>query len=143
MTGPRFRDPSPALPAHRFRVLASDAMSTVPTQMRLKEDVMQAPDRPRQISPGPTGSPVFLGALRGIVGRRHVLNDPRATRRYRRGYRFGEGAAEAVVRPGSLVELWRVLCEQGGGSQKDQRSQQRLKQQSGSSDDGRETIEHW
>ncbi len=109
MTGPRFRDPSPALPAHRFRVLASDAMSTVPTQMRLKEDVMQAPDRPRQISPGPTGSPVFLGALRGIVGRRHVLNDPRATRRYRRGYRFGEGAAEAVVRPGSLVELWRVF----------------------------------
>lgn len=46
--------------------------------------------------------------LRGIVGRRHVLTDPDATARFRNGYRTGSGQAIAVVRPGSLVEQWRV-----------------------------------
>lgn len=46
---------------------------------------------------------------RQIVGRRHVLDGPAATLPYRRGYRFGGGEALAVIRPGSLVELWRVL----------------------------------
>ncbi len=50
----------------------------------------------------------LIRGLRGIVGSRHVLTDPAGTRRYRKGYRYGEGAAIAVVRPGSLVELWRV-----------------------------------
>lgn len=51
----------------------------------------------------------FISDLRRIVGRRHVLTDRRATERYRRGFRSGEGEAEAVVRPGTLVEFWRVL----------------------------------
>ena len=46
--------------------------------------------------------------LRAAVGRRHVLTSARATARYRTGYRTGGGGAIAVVRPGSLVELWRV-----------------------------------
>ncbi|MBO9575742.1 MAG: D-lactate dehydrogenase [Sphingobium sp.] len=50
----------------------------------------------------------LLAALRDVVGRRHVLTGERATRRYRQGYRHGSGGAIAVVRPGSLVELWRV-----------------------------------
>lgn len=50
----------------------------------------------------------LLDTLRGIVGRRHVVDDPQASRRYRQGYRYGTGAALAVVRPGSLVEQWRV-----------------------------------
>lgn len=50
----------------------------------------------------------LIAALRAIVGRRHVLTDAAAMRRYRTGYRTGRGAALAVVRPGSLVELWRV-----------------------------------
>jgi D-lactate dehydrogenase len=37
------------------------------------------------------------------------LTDESATRRYRTGFRFGTGTALAVVRPGSLVEQWRVL----------------------------------
>ncbi|HWJ69539.1 MAG TPA: D-lactate dehydrogenase [Sphingobium sp.] len=56
---------------------------------------------------GPAG---LVAALRHIVGRRHVLCSRTATRRYRRGYRHGEGAVIAVVRPGSLVELWRVAA---------------------------------
>lgn len=51
----------------------------------------------------------LTAALRGIVGRRQVLTGEPRTRRYRRGFRHGGGAALAVVRPGSLVELWRVL----------------------------------
>ncbi len=50
----------------------------------------------------------LTATLRAIVGRRHVLTDPDATRRYREGYRTGSGEALAVVRPGSLVELWRI-----------------------------------
>jgi D-lactate dehydrogenase len=50
-----------------------------------------------------------LGELRTIVGARHVLTSPQETRRYRTGFRFGTGPALAVVRPGSLLEQWRVL----------------------------------
>lgn len=53
--------------------------------------------------------PAFTKSLTDIVGRRHVLTTARQTRRFRKGYRTGEGAAIAVVQPGSLVELWRVL----------------------------------
>lgn len=50
----------------------------------------------------------LIAALRVIVGPRHVLTGTQATARYRHGYRTGSGAALAVVRPGSLVEQWRV-----------------------------------
>ena len=51
----------------------------------------------------------LLDRLRAIVGRGHVLTAPRTTRRYTRGFRYGEGPVAAVVRPGSLVQMWRVL----------------------------------
>lgn len=51
----------------------------------------------------------FLASLRQIVGGRHVLTGAASTARFRRGYRFGEGKVLAVVRPGDLVEQWRVL----------------------------------
>jgi D-lactate dehydrogenase len=51
----------------------------------------------------------FLDELQAIVGRRYVLTSPESTRRYRTGFRFGTGPALAVVRPGNLVEQWRVL----------------------------------
>ena len=53
--------------------------------------------------------PQLLARLKGIVGRRHVLTSPNRTLRFRTGFRFGSGPALAVVRPGSLVEMWRVL----------------------------------
>jgi D-lactate dehydrogenase (quinone) len=59
--------------------------------------------------PNRTAEAALVQTLRSIVGRRHVLTRPGATRRYRQGYRFGEGPAAAVVRPGSLVEQWRVV----------------------------------
>ncbi|WP_406870328.1 D-lactate dehydrogenase [Thioclava sp. 'Guangxiensis'] len=51
----------------------------------------------------------LIAELKSIVGARHVLTDPRATERFRHGYRSGSGEALAVVRPGSLVEQWKVL----------------------------------
>ncbi|MEI6001515.1 D-lactate dehydrogenase [Paraburkholderia bengalensis] len=51
----------------------------------------------------------LLAGLRGIVGGAHVITGDDATRRYRTGFRFGTGQALAVVRPGTLVEQWKVL----------------------------------
>jgi len=51
----------------------------------------------------------FVEELRSIAGAAQVLTDPVLTKPYRSGYRFGSGSAIAVVRPRSLVEMWRVL----------------------------------
>jgi len=51
----------------------------------------------------------FIIHLRDLVGARHVLTGKRATHRFCHGYRYGEGNVLAVVRPGSLLELWQVL----------------------------------
>ncbi|HKT98485.1 MAG TPA: D-lactate dehydrogenase [Paraburkholderia sp.] len=53
--------------------------------------------------------PPLVEVLQSVVGARHVLTGDEATRRYRRGFRFGEGKVAAVVRPGSLAEQWGVL----------------------------------
>ena len=51
----------------------------------------------------------LLKQLRDAVGRDHVLTDAQSTRRFRKGHRTGEGNVLAVVRPGTLLEQWRVL----------------------------------
>jgi D-lactate dehydrogenase len=51
----------------------------------------------------------FPAALEAIVGAKHILIDEDATRPYRIGFRCGGGEALVVVRPGSLVQMWRVL----------------------------------
>ena len=53
--------------------------------------------------------PDALARLTAIVGAKYVLTRERAMRRYRTGYRFGGGPVATVVRPGTLVEQWRVL----------------------------------
>lgn len=50
-----------------------------------------------------------LAQLRGIVGAAHVLTRDQDTRRFRKGHRSGEGKVLAVVRPGTLLEQWRVV----------------------------------
>jgi D-lactate dehydrogenase len=51
----------------------------------------------------------LVSTLRDIVGRPHVLTEETETRRFRSGYRTGEGPVIAVVRPGSLIEQWRIV----------------------------------
>jgi D-lactate dehydrogenase len=50
----------------------------------------------------------LLRQLRNFVGPAHVLTGSAAAR-FATGYRFGGGPIEAAVRPGSLVQMWRVL----------------------------------
>jgi D-lactate dehydrogenase (quinone) len=58
----------------------------------------------------------LLTQLRSYVGDQHVHTDPRANRRWRKGYRYGEGKVLAVVRPGTLLEQWRAFkaCIEAG-----------------------------
>jgi D-lactate dehydrogenase (quinone) len=56
-----------------------------------------------------TDDVALVGALRKIVGQSHVVTGAERTRRFCTGFRFGHGPVVAVVRPGSLVEQWRVL----------------------------------
>lgn len=51
----------------------------------------------------------LVNELKRLVGASHVLTDAAKTARYRNGFRTGHGDALAVVFPGSLLELWRVL----------------------------------
>ncbi len=51
----------------------------------------------------------LLDDLRAVVGSRHVITNPRSMERFCKGYRSGSGPALAVVRPGTLLELWKVL----------------------------------
>lgn len=51
----------------------------------------------------------LVGELRAIVGRRHVITAQSEAQRFCAGYRCGSGTVAAVVRPGSLIEQWRVF----------------------------------
>lgn len=54
--------------------------------------------------------------LRGVVGARHVLTKAARQRSFNSGYRIGKGRSLAVVRPGNLIELWKVaeFCIEAG-----------------------------
>lgn len=47
--------------------------------------------------------------LKAIVGAQHTLTDEDKKQPFCKGFRLGGGEAYAVVRPGSLVEIWKVL----------------------------------
>ena len=51
----------------------------------------------------------FINELSRLVGASHLLTDAAKTARYRKGFRSGQGDALAVIFPGTLLELWRVL----------------------------------
>ena len=54
-------------------------------------------------------NPQLISQLTQIVGEKYVITDPSKSEAYRSGYRFGNGNALAVVRPGTLLEFWQVL----------------------------------
>jgi D-lactate dehydrogenase len=58
--------------------------------------------------PTPNGESA-LEAFKHILGREHVLTSTRSTAPYIHGYRFGTGNVLAVLKPGSLADIWRAL----------------------------------
>ena len=51
----------------------------------------------------------LISSLTQTVGEKYIITDPAKTEQYRQGYRFGEGKALAVVRPGTILEMWKIL----------------------------------
>ncbi|MBO9467919.1 D-lactate dehydrogenase [Tropicibacter sp. R15_0] len=51
----------------------------------------------------------LISRLRAVCGKKHVMTSARATARFRKGFRSGEGEALAVVQPATLLEQWQVL----------------------------------
>ena len=51
----------------------------------------------------------LIASMRDVVGQAYLLTDKVKKQPYTKGFRFGAGEALAVVRPGTLVEIWRVL----------------------------------
>jgi D-lactate dehydrogenase len=60
------------------------------------------------LCPEPSTSAI-INQLRKVVGKKYVVTSEAGTRRYRTGFRFGGGPALAVVKPATLVEMWRSL----------------------------------
>jgi FAD/FMN-containing dehydrogenases len=58
----------------------------------------------------------LIASMRDVVGQAYLLTDKAKKQPYTKGFRFGAGEALAVVRPGTLVEIWRVLklCVEAG-----------------------------
>src|SRR5699024_10088263 len=75
-------------------------------------DVDRGPEAKELSQMPPPRNPRSAGAVEAfteIMGRRHVLTSARATAPYTTGDRFGGGEVLAVLRPGSLVDMWRAL----------------------------------
>ena len=47
--------------------------------------------------------------LSSIVGEKYILTAEWSKRRYCKGWRYGEGDALAIARPGTLLEIWKIL----------------------------------
>jgi len=54
-------------------------------------------------------SQTFIESLKSIVGSSRVLTSQTSMARYRKGFRSGEGEAEAVIIPKTLVQYWKAL----------------------------------
>ncbi|MBC6402392.1 MAG: D-lactate dehydrogenase [Hyphomonadaceae bacterium] len=55
------------------------------------------------------GTTHVVEAFRSVLGRRHVLTGHHRTKTYRTGYRGSAGKCLAVLRPGTLLEMWHTL----------------------------------
>ncbi len=51
----------------------------------------------------------LIARLQSVTGKRYVHVGTRATHRFRKGYRYGDGEVMAAVEPGTLWEQWQVL----------------------------------
>ena len=50
-----------------------------------------------------------IDKLKNIVGKRHIIINSLRKQPFTKGWRYGRGEAVAVVKPGTLLEIWKVL----------------------------------
>ena len=50
-----------------------------------------------------------IDKLKNIVGKRHIIVNSLRKQPFTKGWRYGRGEAVAVVKPGTLLEIWKVL----------------------------------
>ena len=51
----------------------------------------------------------FIKQLQNVVGKKYVFTDKLSKEPFSKGWRYGEGSALAVVKPGKLTEMWKTL----------------------------------
>ena len=51
----------------------------------------------------------ILDSLRQILGNKYLITANWKKQSFSKGWRYGEGEALAVAKPGTLVEIWRIL----------------------------------
>ena len=47
--------------------------------------------------------------LQSLIGKKYVITDELTKESYSKGWRYGEGHALAVAKPGKLIDMWKVL----------------------------------
>ena len=52
---------------------------------------------------------LFIKKLQKICGSSYILTNEWNKESYCKGWRYGNGKAALVIRPGSLIELWKTL----------------------------------
>ena len=51
----------------------------------------------------------LINKLKDIVGKKYIVTNNLRKQPYTRGWRYGQGEAIAVVKPGTLLEIWKIL----------------------------------
>ncbi len=51
----------------------------------------------------------IINELKAVIGKNYVITDDWIKEPYSKGWRYGEGNSLAVVKPGSLLDFWKIL----------------------------------
>ena len=47
--------------------------------------------------------------LQSLIGKKYVITDELSKEPYSKGWRYGEGHALAIAKPGKLIDMWKIL----------------------------------
>ena len=55
----------------------------------------------------------IISEIKKISGSKYIITEDWRKQPYSKGWRYGKGNAFAVVKPGTLIEIWkiRIVCE--------------------------------
>ena len=52
---------------------------------------------------------MLINDLKALIGDNYIITAKWNKQQFIKGWRYGEGEALAVVKPGSLLEIWKIL----------------------------------